>query len=445
MDLSPESSRIAKILIETGLANFTQAEGKLRELKLRIHLSEKDVPSVSAHAAALTAIATASRCFLGGVALSGAFEQKLLLPLDFRTIGEAARFYGAKLECEYSPTVIIGSGMPPLSNWSVRTWWNSWIAGVRPIADNLSCGKGENPLTGAASGSLAVSHAFRAALGDPRAGLSAELISLWNPASQDDPGESRVYIPKSLWLVGLGNLGQAYLWCLGLLPVKRASDISLLLQDFDIVKAENWGTSILTQKQNYGLLKTRIAEDWAMARGFKITRYDRRFDAQVRRDQFEPAYALVGLDKMEPRKTLGNAGFEYIIDAGLGASADEYHRFRVNIFDKTYSPEKHFSELPDEDESRRAEKNLMLPGYQTEMEKASADACGIAEIAGANAAVPFVSAFVATLVIAQAIRLASGIPFCRTISGSINDIGDIRASMADSGQHAGIFSESITI
>jgi len=57
----------------------------------------------------------------------------------------------------------------------------------------------------------------------------------------------------------------------------------LFLQDDQIVGRENWGTFVLVQRGRYNLLKTRLAEEWATARGFQVRRIDRRLDEHLLR------------------------------------------------------------------------------------------------------------------------------------------------------------------
>jgi len=50
------------------------------------------------------------------------------------------------------------------------------------------------------------------------------------------------------------------------------------------------------------------------------------------RSDFEPGIVLAGLDRMRARPLLGNRGFEYVIDAGLGATVSDYQKLRINVF-----------------------------------------------------------------------------------------------------------------
>ena len=106
------------------------------------------------------------------------------------------------------------------------------------------------PLAAVLAASLAVNEAILAVSGDaPSAGKRSIGLSLWAPAVEDwlhdDGAPELTYLPSKLWLIGLGHLGQAYLWNLGLLPYPDPTQLELMLQDFDRTSTSTWSTSIL--------------------------------------------------------------------------------------------------------------------------------------------------------------------------------------------------------
>ena len=54
-------------------------------------------------------------------------------------------------------------------------------------------------------------------------------LSLWNPATYwldaDDSEPLVINLPSRLWIIGLGNLGQAFLWALALLPYEDTAAV----------------------------------------------------------------------------------------------------------------------------------------------------------------------------------------------------------------------------
>jgi hypothetical protein len=189
--------------------------------------------------------------------------------------------------------VLIGSGLEPGRGWSVQAFWNGWTAGIAPGRKSVASGRSDCALAGVGAGALAVGQAFLAEQGDLRAGRTAQSLSLWTPElDEKGPHESgpcldQIYLPTRLWLVGLGNLGQAYLWSLTLLPYPQREDVLFFLQDDQHVGKENWGTSVLVQRGRYGILQTRVVEEWATGRGFQIRRIDRRLDEDLLRSDTE--------------------------------------------------------------------------------------------------------------------------------------------------------------
>jgi hypothetical protein len=434
MMLKNETSRILKAMVDSGRYSFPVAQARLAAATLTVHLDAAVAGEPAAQAAAITALATAARCFPGGVWLSGPHDTPLVVPGCAATIGEMAVELGVRVGTPVtSRTVIIGPEPHAAPIWAIRAWWDGWLTGIRPRADAISPGDGSNSLSGIAAGALAVGHAFRAESGEDAFGPRlAQVISLWSPGTVEQ-GPAHFYLPDALWLVGLGNLGQAYLWCLGFLPYRKPSDLQLFLQDADVVRDVNWGTSLLVRSGCYGMLKTRLAEDWAIDRGFRVRRIDRFIDATTQRTPTEPAIALSGLDSIAARMLLDSTGFDRVVDCGLGNDAAGYHRFRLNVFSPDYGACQHFAEIAHEEEKRTADakmRNLNLPAYKDGEAVHPDGICGMAELAGASVAAPFVSAFAATLAVTQAIRMANDCPHDRSMVGTVSAPEGIRRSMA---------------
>jgi hypothetical protein len=437
MIINSEMARIRAALVNTGLFSFPEADAKLAASTLLIVAGADDADTPAGQAAFLTAVATGARCF-GAVYVAGAVDAPLAVPLAIcaRTLGEAAIAMGGQpADGRVAPRQIsIGGGAPSICAWEVRAYWSGWIAGATPASQRREIGRGDCALAGVAAGAVAVGQAFLAEQGDPRAGRTNQCLSLWSPhtlpADGENPDLSDISLPRALWLIGLGNLGQAYLWSLFLLPYADPASVLLFLQDDDTIDSENWGTSVLVERGRYGVLKTKIAEEWAARRRFDARRVDRRFDETLRRGAREPGIALAGLDRMPPRRLLGIPGFEYVIDSGLGATAASYQDFRINIFDRTHNPAKHFDGV--EDRTAETAKALLgLPAYRDLSKSLNDGGCGAATLAEKSVAVPFVSALVSALVVTAAVRIASGEPPHRTITGASGDLSTVRATLGE--------------
>lgn len=395
MTLNRQISRIAKLLVDAEGINFPEAESRLRAMTLEINVGP-DAASPAGHAAALTAFAVGRRTFLGGVRVAGDLQQSLLSPLfDCATLGDAIGEIG---ENRFSKpaAMSIGIGAAPEPGM-ICAWWDGWRAGVRRNQHG-PCGTSNNPLAGVAAGAHAVGAAFQTLCG--RTILPAD-VDLW-PCTESGPDFAEVYLPSALWLMGLGNLGQAFLWSLAALPYAGEADRHLFLQDYDTVSEENWGTSILVPDDRYGDLKTRMAEAWAVARGFRISRVDRALGEDLRVSGTEPRLALSGFDKVAPRKLLAAAGFEAIVDVGLGRTASDFDRYRVNVFDEVRRIDDHFAGITDPVVPPDAPDSPAYAQLQSEIGR-----CGAAEIGNASVAVPYVSAIAGATAIARTIAICS--------------------------------------
>ena len=74
-------------------------------------------------------------------------------------------------------------------------------------------------------------------------------MSLWRPDLDiDDPealGIPVEYLPRELWVLGLGHLGNAYLWSLATLPYEDPKAVEFALFDFDKVEKDNVETGVI--------------------------------------------------------------------------------------------------------------------------------------------------------------------------------------------------------
>ena len=417
MALDRQIVRLAKILVDSENISFDEAQAKLRALTVEIVVGG-DASSPAAHAAILTAVSVASRTFVGGVRVTGAIDGPVnsALPLGAGSLAEAAILAGASdLGGCSSRRIIVGTNRTPGEVWSVSPWWQGWRAGTAK-PEGAGWDAGDNPLSGIAAGALAVGVAFEAER--RRCGELRSEANLWPVrAAEEAPDFNEVFLPGALWLVGVGNLGQAFLWALAALPYTNPGDVSLVVQDRDIVTEENWATSVLVRDEAYGVLKTKVAERWASAKGFDLRRIDRRLLASDRLDNDDPRLVLSGVDKVEPRKHMAKVGFDCIIDAGLGRTASDFDKYRVTVFDRVRPIDKHFAGQTDKPVGRDTSTADAYQRLASEI-----GLCGTAEIAGASVAAPYVSALTAAVSISRAIAVASGCACCA------NEVGRLSAS-----------------
>jgi hypothetical protein len=414
--------RLVKQAIDSGAAtSLDEAENLLRGYRVGFSICGAEAGQRAHQIALLTGVALARRVFLGGVTVAGAIDVPLLAPVvGGSSLGEAARIMGAELantEPVGRPCIAIGgAARDRRAGFRVRAVYDGWRGGAVPAHVEFAGGGGEAmPLAPMLAAALCVSEAFFHVQGQtPVAGRRSIGFSLWQPARKDwlapdaDAPALR-YLPSKLWLIGLGHLGQAYLWALGLLPYPNPTGASLILQDTDLITPSTWSTSILTETAMAGTLKTRATASWAERRGFGTRIYERLFDASFTRHDDEPAIALCGIDNALGRRALDRVGFPLIVEAGLGRGHRDFRTIRLHALPGSRPASEIWKAGAEaEDVSDR-------PAYQRMLETGELDRCGVALLAGKAVGAPFVGAVAACFAMAEVLRLLHGGPLHHVI------------------------------
>ena len=403
--------RLVKHALDSGVADsLEEAETLFESYKLCILISASEAACQLNQATLLTTVALGRRVFLGGVTVEGNTTEPLAVPLLLGgTIGEAVTKLGAKIgrPDEETPTIVIGGGpRQARTGFCVRTAVAGWRGGIIPVHSELAPIEGPTmPLAAMFAAALAVNEAFLFVNGNSVAGRRVQGISLWKPNAvsdwlknhNDEPNLS--YLPSKLWLIGLGHLGQAYLWGLGLLPYETPRDVSLVLQDIDFITPSTESTSILSDASMIGLKKTRAMADWAEQRGFNTTIYERRFMADFNRQADEPSIALCGLDNALGRRALDKVGFDLVVESGLGRGYRDFQTMRLHVLPSTRSAEKIW------EPTQQNESVSNRPAYNKLLRTGKLDQCGVTLLAGKAVGAPFVGAIASTLALSEILRL----------------------------------------
>lgn len=402
-------SRITKAFADAGLAaSFDDAEARLDSVEVCVVLDATLARTPAGQAAALTALATALKSF--GRATLACDEASIPLigarPLG-ETLGEAAAALGARLEpdCPAKTTHAIHIGAKPsAAPWRIYCWWERWCSGTRlaPIATNDN----RVALAGSFAGALAVRQVFAHVRFGKSAPARAATLSLWRPELGGDAltntsalGPTKFTLPNSIWLLGLGHLGQAAIWTLCLQPTPQGRAV---VQDDQFIGEENEPTSLLVRMPDIGVRKARVSAAWLELADWSAAIVERRHygDIAVRAD--DPPFLLSGLDDLAPRLAVAKAGFEYMIDVGVGHGPKDFEGIQIRVIPKGARAETLWRE-PD-----AARHDQLLDQAAYESLDAKVGACGAYSIAKASVAVPFVGAAAAALAVSQMIRLASG-------------------------------------
>jgi hypothetical protein len=211
-------------------------------------------------------------------------------------------------------------------------------------------------------------------------------------------------------VLGLGHLGNAYLWALASLPYPKPGDVTFALWDFDKVEPENVETGVIFTAANERRLKTRASCGWLERRGFETRLVERRFEANFRRHEKEPGLALCGFDSNPARRDLATAKFLRVVESGLGGTASNFDTISLHTLPNPRTSAELWPDLSTDEEKRRAAYHERIarenPGYA----RLGKDDCGRFELAGKSVAVPFVGIAAGSLVLAEVLRLLHGGP-----------------------------------
>lgn len=404
--------RIQKLALDSGDATtLEQAAEIFSRYVLQVDVRDDGLEGATAEAAFATILNSAPRAFQGGVRVRLTGDQQFDSGwVKGLSASEAIAKYGcervATLSDEF-PTLILGTAPKtwPTGGLCMTVTHAGWAGGVLSEPGMNLRRRPEFPPAGVLAGAVGVAEAFQAIRGNVKAGRRDQGLSLWRPdldwvsPSASGPEMSGLLAPTKLHLLGLGHLGQAYLWTLGWLPYSDLTQIELVLQDVDVLTVANHATSLLAGRADVGRKKTRVAADAAEGLGFQTRLYERRFDEHQRVGDDDPLIALVGVDNPYTRSLLGQAGWSLIVDVGLGAGAGDYLDARLHSFPAERTPEQEWG-------GRRGtfdETVLDLPAYQ-ELERRLGDRCGAIMVAGRAVGAAFVGAFASSVAVAELLR-----------------------------------------
>lgn len=422
-DVIDELNRTAKLFIDNGAAaSVDDALAKLATFTMHVKIDAAAAASPTHQAALLTALNCGLRCFLGGVTVDGALDALLAVPVaDGPTLGDAVTELGGTVApCPAgAPLVVIGGAAQAATvDFAIRTTCDGWRGGIVPLGSAGFDTKTEFVLSGALAGALAVAEVFAHLNGEVIAGHRNVGLSLWDIdpdrdwQSPDHDEPVVIDLPSDYWIIGLGHLGQAYLWSIGLLPFADRGAVRLFLQDVDRAGKSTKSTSLLTDANDKGLLKTRICANWAERRAFETAIIERRLDADFRRSNLEPGLALCGVDNPDARRILDEAGFAMVLEAGLGNGAEDFRLIRVHSFPAKKRSAEIWPTTAQADGSGgdHAATLKAQPAYVELRDKGDLDECGLTRLADVAVGAPFVGVTAAAILLAQAVRVVAGAP-----------------------------------
>ncbi|MGO9545371.1 MAG: hypothetical protein ACLPPF_11320 [Rhodomicrobium sp.] len=435
--------RTAKYFMDNGRAETHEdAVRLLQSFGLSIRIDARTAATVNGQVALLTLVNAARRTFLAGIEVQGLPNIPLIAPLaSAGALSAAVAELGGRLVSNHNqswPVALIGDGDNITTGAPIwRLCWSGWRGGVTPARlGKMPTEESAIPLASSIAAAACIAEAFAYHAGDhPMAGRRSAGMSLWMPGRDwldEDSSEPKLsYLPSRLWLIGMGNLGQAFAWLLAALPYADRQVVEFVLQDFDCLAISNDSTSLLSTLRAVGQKKGRSAAAWLDARGFSTILDEHRFGEATRRGPGDPSAAFCGVDNALARMALEKAGFDLVVEAGLGAGPDGFRNFAIHTFPGERSAESIWSRFAQDTHFNVEEK----PAYKA-LRARGMDACGLTQLASRTVGVPFVGLTAAALALSELLRRLHGGSAFSLISGSMMALEDVEAFAMKVGPYA---------
>jgi hypothetical protein len=425
-------NRLSLGIMENEGCQPEKAMEKLASLRLNVLCGAAIRNSLPLQAALLTTINSATRAFLGGVFVAMPVHIPCLLPWPRKqTLNQVVTELGGLLVASLPEKgFMLTFGLPAhIDDNSLQVVCSDWQGGVMANGELSPFDvSGTIPTAGIFAGGLGVALAFlRVSRMEIAAGDRSTGLSLWRPdldwLEAGAAGPPVKLLPRKYWLLGLGHLGQAYLWHIGLLPYADPRDVQILLQDSDRIVKANRSAGLLTTQQATGHYKTRWCSRWLEQRRFTTTITERRFDGNTRRNDEEPFVAICGFDTAISRIPLEDVGFDMIVEAGLGGHLATFDGGTVHTFPRARQSPR---EIWAGSDTQQAEVNAVLLSI---LQKKSKTPCGIVPFTIASKAISasFVGACTGAIAIAELLRgLHCGLRYDK-INFQLRDLAETRA------------------
>jgi len=404
-------NRLAKLDLDLGEAADPEAAmARLAGYAAHIEVGPEVQHSLPHQIALLTLVNITARFALGGVTVSDLGDSPLLAPWTGAKLSAAVEALGGIIGPSKAdrPTAIIGSADDGRFDRGFQLTFAGWCGGIVPSGSSRLAEAHAIAPAAVLAGALGAAEIFAMLRGEAGAGHRARGVSIWRPDGEQDwlspasDGPALTALPDHLWVLGLGHLGQAFLWALAMCPYGDRSRVKLVLQDVDHITQSTASTSILTRPGAQGR-KTRNVACTLEALGFATTLVERPFDDLFQRRPDDPAILICGVDNALARHQLEGPGFPLIVEAGIGRTATDFQAIRLH----TFPAQRKASDLWKPRPARAAANLEGSVGYRRLRER-GVDACGLTRLAETAVGAPFVGTVAGVLMLGQVLRQLHG-------------------------------------
>lgn len=384
MKLAESLNRTMKLAMDEGrVQSYEEALALFASFRLRLQVAPGFTSSPGAQAAVLTLLRAGPKTFLGGIELVGPLDEVCTLAwFAGKTLGDVALSCGVHIDAAAdapTPTLCVGAGAAITDSF--------WL-GLRVERDGFSLTPGESLMSadggveaGVAGAGAALHQAFEHIYRQaPLAG--------WREIAFRMPGDNGSPAARNQWLIGLGHLGQAYLWTAMLRPADQRPSVVRLTDD-DTVSASSLSTCLLVDAADIGRYKTDAVAQRLESLGVKVQRDAVRLAMDTGPVDSAHPLCIVAVDNLTLRRALDRLQGCQLLEAGIGDGVDGFTRVQAHAF-----PGHRLARDVWAGEDRKASRavDISKPAYRRLLQD-SGDECGTTLVAGRSVATPFVGAF----------------------------------------------------
>jgi len=383
-------NRTAKLALDDGSsATLEDAIKRFESFQVQIIVGANVASSRALQAALLTLFNAAPRTFLGGVSVAGNTDLKFDLAwYKGQSLTQVLPLFNCSLKNNSPdmPTIVVGEYVGPIGLFCIFLSCDGDKFIVGP--DKSSQPQDESSIqVGVAAAGVALNEVFhhvyfKRALAGQR-NIISSLPSFGKCHRLSD-------VHDDAWFIGLGHLGQAVLWILGLSGTQSDKKIRLRLQDNDHISLSSLSTCLLSSSGDVGKLKVDVVGGKLSQLGFACEAIANKLILDEMPEITKLQTCIVAVDNISLRRGIDKLPVERVVEAGIGDGISGFTKTQLHVFpglrtaaDTWSNGDKKAAELV----------SIDAAAYQDILRKTK-DECGTTQLAGRSIATPFVGAFV---------------------------------------------------
>lgn len=385
MELAESLNRTMKLAMDEGrVQSYQEAFALFSSFRLRLQVAPGFSASPGVEAAVLTLLRAGPKTFLGGVELVGPLDEPCTLAwFAGKSLGAVATDCGVSASAGligHVPTICVGAG--------ATTTEGFWI-GLRVRSDGFT-------LTPDVSFQSVPESSVEAGVAAAGAALNQAFQYIYRKSPQAGQREVTFRLPvrknsttaRNQWVIGMGHLGQAYLWTT-MLQSSELRPAVVRLSDDDKVSASSLSTCLLVDPSDVGCDKVGAVAGRLEALGVVVQRDLVRLNLDAGPLCANHPLCVVAVDNLALRRSLDRVHAARVLEAGIGDGPDGFTRIQAHAFPGARLARDIWS---GEDPNASRAVDISKPAYRSLLAE-SGDECGTALVAGRSIATPFVGAF----------------------------------------------------